>query len=92
MGGYNNLSFYPSPTFLQQQQQQQQNSDNQNNKSLSNVINYGEYGKPREQHNPLELIGKLHIGKNNQESANSNTSQPQPQQPAKVMHQHFPYK
>ncbi|KAL7052430.1 hypothetical protein ACKWTF_004864 [Chironomus riparius] len=82
MGGYNNLSFYPSPTFLQ-------NPDNQNNKSISNVINYGEYGKPREQHNPLDLIGKLHIGKNNQETANSNTAPPPP--PQKVMHQHFPY-
>jgi hypothetical protein len=83
MGGYNNLSFYPSPTFLQ-------NPDNQNNKSISNVMNYGEYGKPREQHNPLDLIGKLHIGKTNQETANSNTAPPPP--PQKVMHQHFPYK
>lgn len=84
IGGYNNLSFYPSPSFLQ-------NPDNQiSNKSISNVMNYGEYGKPRDpqpQHNPLDLIGNLHIAKNNQEPANNKTAPP-----TKVMHQHFPYK
>jgi hypothetical protein len=81
IGGYNNLSFYQSPSFLQ-------NPDNQNNKPLiqSNLMNY-EYGKPREQHNTLDLIGKMHMTKPNPEMP-PNSSLP----PSKMMHQQFPYK
>lgn len=79
------MSFYQSPSFLQ-------NPDNQNSKAFnqSNVMNF-EYGKPREQNNPLplDLIGKLHIAKANQETANNN-SNTAPM--GKMIHQHFPYK
>ncbi|KAG5675628.1 hypothetical protein PVAND_005516 [Polypedilum vanderplanki] len=89
IGGYNNLSFYQSPSFLQ-------NPDNQNNKPLiqTNLMNF-EYGKPREQqpqqqqpHSALELMGKMHMTKPTPDIPTSSALPP-----GKMMHQHqqFPY-
>jgi hypothetical protein len=83
LGGYNNLSFYQSPSFLQ-------NPDNQNNKPLiqSNLMNY-EYNKAREQQQQqMDLIGKMHMTKQSQDMAQASAMQ----QSKMMHHQQFPYK
>lgn len=90
MGGFNNLSFYQSPAYLQAAENQNIKPTNQAN---MNIMNYDAV-KTKDQQSPLDLIGKMHSTKLNQDllnpppSATTTTA-------GKILHQrqqNFPYK
>jgi hypothetical protein len=88
MGGFNNLSFYQAPNFLQNN-----SSDGINAINTGAVRNFDGSGKgPKDQQMPLELVGKMNKPSSQEDVVQQPTTASSSIPDTIVPHHHFPYK